>query len=560
MKKVFVWLMAMTLLLTACTSAPVPEKPTTSSPKFQQEASTQKTDSAPAQESSQPAATESSTPEPQAPVNTDGMYRIQTIIDSENGETDVTGMKLYLTVNGTNAVYWSNGEITDTVFDPATGETEVMGDPGTIAFDGDMVTLVDVTHGTTYIFVRMTEAEAAAAQEEMNGGGGGNTETVTGEYGTLATSADATILEQHLYDLGYGYYGYLTGFKSNLDKSQEFTVVAKAYDAAGTLLNDGYGYSNVVAPGEEAMISITFAADSMPDHVDYELYYDDPWGSYESMGQQIEVGLNYYEDQLTIEATNRGTMDANWVEITAVFYDAAGNFATVEWAYMGTLTPGQKDVSAIYTWGETYDSVKCYVHSYGDGTATTPVDVSSIIQVLGEYETKVTSYMERAVVVKNISDKNYEVYCKYILRDAQGVAVDVTYDYIDVLAPGETSCVFTSRSTPEGLEIASKELIITVEETTLYVPVISDLAVTAEPDGNNLTVSITNNGAKAAEFVTATALFFDAENNFLGAEYTYITDSDSEIKPGNTESSTLWGPSGGFDHYEIYLDGRADAD
>ena len=49
-------------------------------------------------------------------------------------------------------------------------------------------------------------------------------------------------------------------------------------------------------------------------------------------------------------------------------------------------------------------------------------------------------------------------------------------------------------------------------------------------DGN-LTVKVTNNGQYPAQFVEGCALFMDAENNVVYYNSTYITDSDSEIKP-----------------------------
>ena len=55
----------------------------------------------------------------------------------------------------------------------------------------------------------------------------------------------------------------------------------------------------------------------------------------------------------------------------------------------------------------------------------------------------------------------------------------------------------------------------------------------------NLTVIATNDGSYSAQFVEAYALFFDADNKVVSYDSTYVTDGDSEIKPGATLSVQL---------------------
>ena len=44
----------------------------------------------------------------------------------------------------------------------------------------------------------------------------------------------------------------------------------------------------------------------------------------------------------------------------------------------------------------------------------------------------------------------------------------------------------------------------------------------------NLTVKVTNNGRRTAQFVQAYALFFDADNNLISVDSEYVVDNDSE--------------------------------
>ena len=170
------------------------------------------------------------------------------------------------------------------------------------------------------------------------------------------------------------------------------------------------------------------------------------------------------------------------------------------------------------------------------------------------------NYYTRVAILKNISAEPVQVYAQYIIRDANGLAVDVASDNFEVIGAGETVAFYSNRSTPEGLPIASKELVLEVMPVDYYLPCVSDLSHTETDDGSKVEVSVTNNGTGTPEFVTATVVFFDAEGNMLHANYSYAGDSDSEIKPGATETATIYGPSGGWDHYEVYLEGRIDKD
>lgn len=95
------------------------------------------------------------------------------------------------------------------------------------------------------------------------------------------------------------------------------------------------------------------------------------------------------------------------------------------------------------------------------------------------------------------------------------------------------------------------------DENPYYKPVVNDLSVEQTFNDENVTVSVTNNSTNPALFVSAYAIFFDSSNNVVNYNSTYITDSDSEIKPGKTISDQL-DCYGKYDHAEVYFTGRAD--
>ena len=98
---------------------------------------------------------------------------------------------------------------------------------------------------------------------------------------------------------------------------------------------------------------------------------------------------------------------------------------------------------------------------------------------------------------------------------------------------------------------------LTYDTETYYKPVVGNIRMEQTINDQNLTVIATNDGNTNAQFVEAYALFFDADNKVVSYDSTYVTDGDSEIKPGGTISVQL-DTYKGFDHVECYLTGRSD--
>jgi hypothetical protein len=88
-----------------------------------------------------------------------------------------------------------------------------------------------------------------------------------------------------------------------------------------------------------------------------------------------------------------------------------------------------------------------------------------------------------------------------------------------------------------------------------YSSVISDLESVNSINDKNVVVTVTNNGTQAAQFVEAYALFLDSDGNVVYYDSTYVTDGDSEIKPGATLSKQLTAYNS-FDTVEVYFTGR----
>lgn len=159
------------------------------------------------------------------------------------------------------------------------------------------------------------------------------------------------------------------------------------------------------------------------------------------------------------------------------------------------------------------------------------------------------------VVVTNNGKTPIEVSGNGTAMDASGKVIGADDLSIDVIGPGETSIGYYYFDGVTGINTVDYNL--SYKPSRYFYPVLGNLSVVQNLNDQNLTVTITNNGKTAAQFVEAYALFFDSNGKVIRYDSTYITDMDSEIKPGATLSKQLDCYSG-YDHVELYLTGRSD--
>lgn len=159
------------------------------------------------------------------------------------------------------------------------------------------------------------------------------------------------------------------------------------------------------------------------------------------------------------------------------------------------------------------------------------------------------------LVVKNNSESTVSFESDGTAKDASGNVLGAAQCSIDVLGPGEQSIAYFYFDSVTGID--SVEYTKTFDTDPYYKPVIANLDVQGNLNEQNATLTVTNKGEYSAQFVEAYALFFDADNNLIRYTSNYITDGDSEIKPGATLSTQL-DSYDSYDHVEIYFTGRSD--
>ena len=158
------------------------------------------------------------------------------------------------------------------------------------------------------------------------------------------------------------------------------------------------------------------------------------------------------------------------------------------------------------------------------------------------------------LVVTNNSKAVVSISGNGIAKDENKNMVGAADMSIDVLGPGETSLGYFYFNDVKG--IANVEYTLEYESESYYSPVISTIETQQTLNNKNVTITATNKGTTCAEFVEAHALFFDVNNTVISHTSTYLTDDDSEIKPGKSITAQL-DSFKDYDHVEVYLTGRS---
>ena len=133
--------------------------------------------------------------------------------------------------------------------------------------------------------------------------------------------------------------------------------------------------------------------------------------------------------------------------------------------------------------------------------------------------------------VENTSDADWDVEADVVFYDAAGNIIGVAKQSEYAIAPGYE--IFLSFANEDEFDHASID--IKTAPSSWYSSVQADIDVQVSDLGGKAIISATNNGGEAAKFVEYNLLFLDADGNIVSRASGYLTDGDSEIKPGATE-------------------------
>ena len=178
-------------------------------------------------------------------------------------------------------------------------------------------------------------------------------------------------------------------------------------------------------------------------------------------------------------------------------------------------------------------------------------DVDKIIEGLKvtEYtlEGSWSRYYFVAIENPSVYDIDLSINVKYYDKDGNLSGVNSINDSIQA---GGTALLY---DTPDD-EFASTKLEYEVKESSWTKPLQSELSYEIIQKSDKLIVTVKNNAEVTAEFVKAQVLFFDGDQ-LVNYDWTYVTDSDNQIKPGKEVSDEI-SCKATFDSYLIFVSGR----
>lgn len=97
-----------------------------------------------------------------------------------------------------------------------------------------------------------------------------------------------------------------------------------------------------------------------------------------------------------------------------------------------------------------------------------------------------------------------------------------------------------------------------VKQENYYQPVVQNLALQVRQTRKKVILTAANNGSVAARFPEATVLFMNGDD-VAYADSVYLTDNDSEIKPGASisEEISIYSDDVSYDSVKVHLTARA---
>jgi hypothetical protein len=329
-------------------------------------------------------------------------------------------------------------------------------------------------------------------------------------------------------------------------------VVATYYDAASTVTNVDYTYSEigVLGPGQKGpfkistsqrpynsyTFSVEFDSTALPAKTGVSVLNSDTWVS--GYGSLYTVG----------EAQNDTSGNLRSVKVVGTYYDAAGAVTNVDYAYalISVLGPGQKGPFKISAADLPYDFYTFSI-DYSPTTDLPPSGTSvKNLDIWTEFgSTQFTGE------VQNDSGNNIR-FVEVIATsyDNAGTVADVnsTYLPVEILGSSRKGCF---RLYGTGRPYSSYSLFNDFSVTTDPLPSLEVLSIT--PSGDlHLAGQIRNNHASETyNFVKAVSTLYDGAGKVLNCESSYT--SPSELGPGEVAPYDInfYSHTSGWASYEV---------
>ena len=204
---------------------------------------------------------------------------------------------------------------------------------------------------------------------------------------------------------------------------------------------------------------------------------------------------------------------------------------------------------------ETEGSGESTNESNGSSPQLSPAELTEKIVVNNEYSyTNSIGDTLYFLELNNTSDIVAYVESNVICKGADGNAKGAASGECYAIAPGSTTVLVNYFDGVDGE--GSFEYTLSAKIDPYYDSVTQDLSYDVSDTGKGLVVTCTNTGTEPAEYVEGIVLFFSGDE-CIDYETMYFTDSDSELKPGDTLAKQFdFYNDTPYDNYKIYFTGR----
>ena len=309
----------------------------------------------------------------------------------------------------------------------------------------------------------------------------------------------------------------------------------------------------ILGPGETTLTYYKFAdlSEGAVRSVDSRMTYNtEP--IFSPILSDLSVSQTLNNENVIVTVANNSESCASFVRVWALFLDENGSVFSYDAKYAidmdDEIKPGAS-ISVELDCSEYYEDVVVCLTGKSDGKpyealpAVDPSDFACTEYAFGEYY---------YVAVKNNSDVTVWVDGN-ATAIAKGFAVGADdFDDIYVLGPGEESLSYFQFKKASDYDTVDYTLTYSTEVS--YRPALSDISVDMTEAEDRVTVTVTNNGSKAAFRLKANVLFFDEDGNVAACGSASFTGSDG-LRPGESAAKEIRSYAS-FDHALVYLTGH----
>lgn len=248
--------------------------------------------------------------------------------------------------------------------------------------------------------------------------------------------------------------------------------------------------------------------------------------------QQGETGYKYQNDDGSFPASTWQLIDGQWY-----YFHNDGIMAYDTWIddyYLGsngamltnTVTPDGQRVGAD---GKLIKPQSVSNISYSADSVTTDLLISD-----WAYESYGTT--RHIFEITNNSPYTISVSINETAKDGNGNPIGAHSTEEGDIPSGCT--VFAINYLSDVAGVAGFDTVIQTKQEKYYIPVIQNIALETTNLGDKVLVKATNNGDTIADFVEATAVFYNGDK-VVDYRSTYLVDDDCELKPGASISEQI---------------------